>query len=116
VRNARSGLSTTARAIKHMAQTGRLIMALQARRPLAHRACGVIASSTSARLPRPGNVIGAVRGVAVAAPGRGPLALALPWGQHRHSAPPAPPEPVGVSPLYCRRVSSLYCSHEKRRI
>src|ERR1700731_5385324 len=40
-----------------------------------------------------------------------PAELLLAHRQHRHGAPPATPEPGGVSPLSCRGVSSLYCAY-----
>src|SRR6516162_3321975 len=40
--------------------------------------------------------------------------LLLAHRQHRHhGAPPRTPKPGRVSPLLCREVSSLYCSHIK---
>src|SRR5215472_13046861 len=40
--------------------------------------------------------------------------LLLAHRQHRHGAPPGTPEPAGVSPLYCRGVSSLYGAYIKK--
>src|SRR5580704_12533486 len=40
-----------------------------------------------------------------------PADLLLAHRQHRQGAPPGTPEPAGVSPLYCRGVSSLYCAY-----
>src|SRR5215468_10442661 len=40
--------------------------------------------------------------------------LLLAHRQHRyHGAPPRTPKPGRVSPLYCRGVSSLYCSYSR---
>jgi hypothetical protein len=61
-------------------------------------------------------VIGAVRSVAVAALGRGPLALAPAMGQHRHSAPTRTQNP-GECHLYFAEGWHLYIAlTQKRRI
>ena len=43
-----------------------------------------------------------------------PAELLLAHRHHRHGAPPGTPEPGGVSPLFCRGVSSLYCGYTRR--